>query len=149
MTNIQGITDDYLEKATPKSGEFSKDPDFKDKNGEEKTAEWLYNTFGGNITLLAENKPDGVTNPDYLWNGKLWDLKTPQSINGLDKRVRHGLHQIANNSGGIVVDIKKMNVRIEAIIEKINERINSSAQDNLDVIICKDLVLLKVLRYKK
>lgn len=50
--------------------------------GELEIAEWLENTFGGEIFMLPRiNIPKGIKTADYLWNGEYWDLKTP-SIKG-------------------------------------------------------------------
>lgn len=149
ISNMIDVTEEYKKNATPHVGEKIKEDGFEDKNGEEQTADWLYETFGGNIILLAETNPDGVSNPDYLWNNKLWDLKAPQTLNGVDKRVRHGLHQIADNSGGLIVDITNLDQDIDKIYNKIENRVKSSAQDDLDIIICRSQKIIKIVRYKK
>ena len=143
------VTEEYKRKAQPKTGDIIKPRGFEDKNGEEKTAKWLHELFGGQITLLPETAPEGKPNPDYRWNGKFWDLMIPETPNGLDKRVRHGVHQIAGDSGGIIIDIKKLEMDEKEIERRIRKRISQSAQDDLDVIICNDSELIKVIRYKK
>ena len=125
------------------------DPLFEDKNGEERTAQWLHDTFGGDITLLPETNPEGQSNPDYLWNGKLWDLKAPQSLNGINKRLKHGLEQIRLNPGGVAIDIVNTDANLQDIEQVIQNRLRVSAKSDVDVIIKNDDKLIKVIRYKK
>lgn len=92
------VTDEWLKNAKPNSHKVKEQFyfDYKstryyvdgknvvlDYSKEElRIAEWLENTFGGEIYMLPRiNKPDGIKTADYLWNGEYWDLKTP-SIKG-------------------------------------------------------------------
>lgn len=107
---IEDVTEEYMDAATPGNGYIGREENFREKDHEDEIAmaDWLHKTFGGNIILLGESnmKPD----PDYLWNEKLWDLKTPDKANRntFEKRVRHGLKQIAENPGGLIIDAGKM-----------------------------------------
>ena len=143
------VTEEYKRKALPKTGGIIKPIGFEDKNGEEETAIWLHDLFGGKLTLLPETAPEGEPNPDYNWNGKLWDLKIPETPNGLDKRIRHGVHQISGNSGGIIIDIRNLEIDEEEIERRIRKRVSQSAQDDLDIIIRNGSELIKIIRYKK
>ena len=148
-STILDITEEFLSNATPKKGEFDIVTGFKEKNGEEKAAKWLHDTFGGDIKLLPENNPEGQSNPDYLWNGKLWDLKSPESLNGVSKRLKHGLEQINSNPGGIVIDIKGVEDDLSEIERVINNRLRVSAKSDVDVIVLNNNRLVKVIRHKK
>lgn len=93
------------------------------KNQKEiENAEWLINTFGGEITLLT--KTDRLR-PDYLWNGELWDLKTPEGISGnsVDKLVHHGMKQIISNPGGILLNLEQEDIDLERAIDIAKRRI--------------------------
>ncbi len=103
--NYIDATKDYLEKATPNSHEIKYDDYFIDdnsikhpiegketvhpipKSGDEyNMALWLKETFGGDIHIVPRitdisNSGLKVPTPDYRWNNKKWDLKTP-TLNG-------------------------------------------------------------------
>ena len=143
------VTQEYIDNANPGNGAYTIEKGFENKNGELQTGNWLFSKFGGDLRFLAENNPDGTSNPDYLWRGKLWDLKTPEMPSGVDKLTRKGLHQIARNSGGIVMDVKNLDLTINQIESGVKKRIKSSAQADLDFILCNDNKLIKILRYKK
>ena len=144
------VTDEYIKTAKPNSGTFKKEENFRDVNGEEKIAEWVHHTmFGGDITLLADNNPEGECNPDYLWNNKLWDLKSPTSSkhSTLEKRIKHGIDQIAKNPGGVIIDITESQTNIGEIEKIVNEIAPRKAVKNTDFII-KDGDDFKIIRQK-
>lgn len=122
------ITEDFIRESTPGIGTISKEKGYKESNNETGIAKWLLEKFGGSITLLADNNPDGELNPDYIWNGKIWDLKSPvtDKMNTLKKRVKHGVEQIAANPGGVIVDLSKSTLGSKDVIEVLHtaERID-------------------------
>ena len=63
------------------------------------------------MTLLT--KKYDKKSPDYKWDGKLWDLKTPQGASGVDKLIHQGIYQIFENPGGILLDCSSPNIDIE------------------------------------
>ncbi len=64
---------------------------------EKDVAEWLENTFGGELYMLPRvNKPDGIMTADYLWNNEYWDLKT---IIGSGKQVLY--HSVYKKVGKV------------------------------------------------
>ena len=79
MKNVElrDVTKEFLAKATPGIGNISYEEGFNYKYGkhEKLTALWLLETFGGEIILLKQNGGYMIKNPDYKWNGKLWELK--------------------------------------------------------------------------
>ena len=144
------VTSEYIINARPHSGQVSVDSFFnpKDHDDEVIAAKWLNGTFGGDILILGEKL--GQENPDYLWNNKLWDLKTPESTKNLSKRIQKGLSQIHNNPGGIVCDIRKLQKKeLQEIEDMINARMKTSLKGSVDVIIIDGETLLKINRYKK
>lgn len=102
----ENITQSFLESSTPGIGEMIKEDGFKDVNDEESIANWIFNTFGGRITLRSD--VGDQLSPDYLWDGKFWDLKSLETntFNTLEKRLKHGLKQIESSPGGLVYNIK-------------------------------------------
>ena len=56
---------------------------------------------------LAESKEKNKRSPDYLWYKKLWEFKSPESKNGINKRMQLGVNQILENPGGLIIDMKK------------------------------------------
>lgn len=147
--NWTDVTELYYAQASPGKGQYIKENRFTDKNGEEKVGNLIYKVFGGDLLLLSENNPDGDTNPDYEWKKKLWDLKTPKTLNGVDKRVRHGLHQIFKNPGGLIIDIRRLQIDQNEIEEKIRKRVRSSSKQSVDIMIINDDQIIKVMRYNK
>lgn len=76
--------------------------------------------------------------PDYLWNDKLWELKTPKSTNGSDKLIHRGIHQIAVIPGGILVDCSDGNVNTKKVIEIATRRLQRSKHGRSITIIVRD-----------
>ncbi|WP_311492941.1 hypothetical protein [uncultured Megasphaera sp.] len=98
---IETITDE-LKKRKRSPGEciYDKDYDVNKNRNEVIMAQWLYKRFGGNIKLLTAVNEQNKKTPDYLWDGKYWDLKSISSEKAADSAIRHGLKQIADNPGG-------------------------------------------------
>ncbi len=113
----------------PGKSSLSRESGFKEKDRTDEiaAAEALFRHFGGSVTLLAEKSfNDG--NPDYLWNGRLWDLKKPSRIKNPGKLVQKGLSQIFGNPGGSVIDISNMKDPPEKAEKAIEERLQISDQ---------------------
>lgn len=129
---VTDVTKEYLQNATPGVGNQQKRDGFRDKNGEEKTANKLQIMLGGDIELLPENN-----NPDYLWKQKLWDLKSPTSgsWNTLDGHVRKGLKQIKSNAGGLIFDLTNISTSQRDATEMIIQSASGRARQTIDVIV--------------
>ena len=123
----------------------------KMKEEEISVAEWIKNTFGGNIKIINERLDYSKKSPDYLWDNKLWDLKTVSTNKAANSAVRSGLRQIKTNPGGIVLDYGNYDVEMQEIEKVILRRMNSSlyqTKNGVDIIVkTKDEV--KVIKYKK
>lgn len=107
---VTDVTASFLRESTPGKGTITKGKGFHDQNGEYENAEWLKRKFGGKIECLGEK--DGQLNPDYRWNitkadGAFWDLKISGSSKErtLENIIRHGMHQIEKDAGGIIIDM--------------------------------------------
>ena len=103
-------------------------------------ANWMLGTFGGEITLLADNNPEGEANPDFLRNGKLWDLKTPRSSkeNTISQRIRHGLWQIEKKPGGVIIDFSKSKLEYAEAVRIVDEYANKRADKPTVFVVKKD-----------
>ena len=143
------VTAEYLASASPGKGSLKEEDGFNKKthSSELKIAHILIDIFGSDITLLAEDY--SKENPDYVWRGKLWDLKSPNKPGNLGKLIKKGLSQIFSNPGGIVLDISGLTITELKVQGILRERLATSMKSSVDVIIIKNSRLVKVLRYKK
>lgn len=145
------VLNDYIENATPGVGTITYEDGYKPgKHANEiKTAQWLHDVYGGDIVLLNELNADGVKRADYLWRGKLWDLKSTTTEKAADNAVRSGLKQIIENPGGIILDYGDNEVLLENVEKIVNERVLRGKSPDLDIMIISKGKAVKVLRYKK
>lgn len=150
-TKITDVTGEYLKNATPGQGLITYDVDYKaGKHKEEiKIAEWLHSTFGGDIKLLNESDVLGVKMPDFIWRGKLWELKTTSTRNATDNAVRKAIKQIQDNPGGIILDYGENEINLEALVTVISKRVTRGTLKEVDVLMLGKGELMKALRYKK
>lgn len=111
-------------------------------------AERIHKLFGGNLVLRSEDTEEGEYNPDYLWNDKLWDLKTTTTEKSANSALRHGLQQIASNPGGIILNFEDRKIVYEELLDVIEKRMHWNRLKRVDI-----LILLqdeyRVLRYIK
>ncbi len=115
----EDITQRYINNSKPKiSFKYSKPK----TSTEVVVAQKLFDMFGGELEVLNEVNPEGIPNPDYLWNGELWELKNPKSEKGINSALKKGLKQIQNNPGGVVLDIGK-EINFEEATENIEKRL--------------------------
>ena len=134
--HYEDVTKEYLKNATPREGRYVEMDGFKDVNGEKEAVQWIYNTFGGNITLLAEDRPDGEKNPDFLWNGALWELKTPTTEKASNSAIRQGLKQIKDNPGGIMLNYGEKEINYRKLLEVIELRMQwKRSVEKVDILI--------------
>lgn len=146
----EDVTEEYLRTATPGQGEITYDEGYEvgKHSGEIKTAQWLRDTFGGDIRLLKEAEEADKLTPDYVWRGKCWELKGTGSISGADSHLRHALKQILENTGGVIINLNKT-VDMEALERQLFRRFLRSGIRGLDLMLLQDGKLHKVVRYKK
>lgn len=136
---VKEITASFFEGKTPGKGSVNYEEAFVNKNNEKENAEWLLKTFGGNIICLSESNEDNVLSPDYLWNGKYWDLKTIKSskVSTVKKRIKKGLRQIEKGIGGVLVDATYSNMEVEDIKDVMNKITESHFPNEAVVIVRK------------
>lgn len=146
---LSDVTDQYsYQEAT--DIEYEEGYEISKKHKDEiEVAKFLHSKFGGSIKLLKEANKDKVKTPDYLWNGKLWDLKTTTSEKAADGAIKRGLVQIAPNPGGIILDYRGYNIDINNMLEIAADRIFRSSKFDLDImtIFAEDDYM--IFRYKK
>lgn len=142
---------EYIQNATPGVGSITYEDGYKPGKhpNEIKTANWLHDVFGGDIVLLNESGDSGQKMPDYLWRGKLWDLKNPTTAKAADDRLRSGLKQILSNPGGIILDYGENEVDIEELDRIINSRMRFNENRSVDVMVLSGGEVKRILRYKK
>lgn len=147
----ENVTEEYQRAATPGQGTVTYEDGYQIKghHDEIKMADWIHRTFGGDIKLLAESKVQGDKTPDFLWNGRFWELKGVTSKNSIDRAVREAAKQIRAIPGGIILDISASDLSIEEIEAAIGQRIPRIALDSVDALLVAGEQLEKILRYKK
>lgn len=69
-------------------------------------ARWLLKKFDGIVYLVTESDQKNTKLPDFIWDGRLWDLKTPVGCGKrtIDNQFKKIHKQIGNNPGGIIID---------------------------------------------
>ena len=69
-------------------------------------ARWLLKKFDGIVYLVTESDQKNTKSPDFIWDGRPWDLKTPVGCGKrtIDNQFKKIHKQIGNNPGGIIID---------------------------------------------
>ena len=112
-------------------------------------ADWLVETFGGDVKLLKESNEAGVKTPDYLWKGRLWEHKTASSINSIDKQLQTGIQQIAKNPGGVIIELEEANgLTSDEIHNAITNRIKRKEyQEQIKVVVKKGNDIIDIIKH--
>jgi len=150
--NYNIVTKEWLGNATPNSHPVL-DQLFYDYNGvrylvdgkkvvldyskkEREVAEWLKNTFGGEIKMIPKvNIPEGIKTPDYIFRGESWDLKIPK---GSGKRtIEDLLKRNRKQSKNFIIDISFMKNKDDDIRKQIIKLFNSKTTNWIYKIIIK------------
>lgn len=148
-SGLVDVRSEYLKKATPGIGSLKYDAgyDLVRHADEIKTAQWLHDHLGGDIVLLNEANNYKSMTPDYLWNGKMWDLKTASTEKSANSAVRHGLKQIQENPGGIILNYGENNISVDLLTDVLKKRLSASATQNVDILVLSHDELLAVQRF--
>lgn len=150
---IDDVTEQYKKSRNAGKGQLSFDKNFaiKEHPSEMEIAKWVLKNIGGNIKLLQEVNAANVRTPDYIWNGKYWDLKEARSINAIDKAIRHGVGQIENNPGGFIIKWvgPSEGYDVDKIKATIKKRLERSAPDDTTIVFVKDDKLIFAIKRKK
>lgn len=114
-------------------------------------ANWISQKYGGKIELLNRSDESGVKTPDYMWDNKLWELKSVSTVKAPDSALRKGIQQIQANPGGIILNFGKNEVEIGEAMNIIDDRLKRSGKFDFDVMILQNNNVTKYIRnkYKK
>lgn len=145
------VTDKYISEATPSSGKITVLDGYKMRTHQEeiKVAQWILETFGGDIVLLPESTIPGEQTSDYFWNGEAWELKTISSIKAAEAAIRKGLHQMGGKNGGIILDCSFQLRGLMELIDSIDRRMRGGFLQSTDIMIKHNSQIVRILRYKK
>ena len=140
-------TREYIDNATPGEGTLRIEVGVKvDERQEEiNGGQWLLDHLGGDIVVRAEH--DKQLNPDYLWNGKLWDLKTITSEKAADAAMRKGIKQIAKIPGGVFLDCRGTKMDRAVLFDVVANRARQKSFDSIDVLMLFDDGHFEIRRY--
>lgn len=149
--NVVDVKKEYLRNAEAGVGTIRSDDGYSHTShkDEVKASQWILKNFGGNISLKNESKEDGVHTADYLWDGLLWDLKTPEG-NGkrtIDNQFKNISKQISDAPGGMIMDCSNLSFTNNEIIAMTSKRIRLNHFEG-DVIIKRDNTVISILRNK-
>lgn len=86
--------------------------------------------------------------PDYVWNGKYWELKTLSSARAADSALRTAAKQIQENPGGVILELAD-GIELAELESVLSGRFRRVGIDEVDILIMSQNMLKKVLRYKK
>lgn len=150
--NYIDITSEWLETATPNSHTVEDRQYFEYKGNrynvdgknvvldyslkEKEIAEWLENTFGGEIYMLPRiNNPEGIQTADYLFRGEYWDLK---EIIGKGKHtLDSAIKKKKSQSNNFIFDMSNSEITVESISKQLNLIYKSKDRKWVDKIIVK------------
>lgn len=148
----EDVTAEYFGTAKPGEGSISYDNgyDVSSHKHEVQMANFLFEKFGGDLTLLKERNIKDVKTPGYVWNSKYWDLKNVSSEKAAYSAVRNGIKQIIKNPGGLILDYRNTDKNnLQLIINQIDDRMQRTKVENADIMIILENNRIKIYRYKK
>lgn len=146
------ITDEVIKTSKPGVGSYSFDEETIEND--RKTAQWLFNTFGGNIHVLKEQSDIGKM-PDAIWNNKYWEFKAPTTKNAIDDRLRKANKQILEAlirdgdldcERGILVDISDSVLENDIAVQEIIRRSIQRRKGPTTILVKKGEELLKAIQ---
>ena len=115
---------------------------------EKEVGEWLSKKFGVNVQHVPKvNFPLGVPTPDYLINGKRFDLKeiSGHGKNVVDNNMRKSKKQ-ANN---FVIELERTDISAEEVLKQLNNIYRSGRRDVDIVIVKRGKQLVDIVQKKK
>lgn len=150
-STVKDVTKKYLDDARPRMGKVRYENGYRAKNhrAEIEIANQIRALFGGKIVLLKEKNAQGAKTPDYLWRGKMWELKTISTEKAADNAVRSALKQIREKPGGIILQCAD-SANVDEIIKIADARAMRNLDFDFDIVALNENgTLLFVRRYKK
>lgn len=143
------VTQEYIDTATPGEGVITRDKDYQVENHKKEIefADWIHNNFGGDIHIQQEHT--GEKSADYIWRGKSWELKSPESQDGTNSALRKGYEQIRTNPGGVMINYGDYDVDLDFVLSAIVKRMQWYRGETMDIMLVHRGKVSKILRYKK
>ncbi len=150
---IKDVTKEHLHTKARKAGEITVPQQSfyakSDHREEIRIGQLLHEKLGGEFQLLTEVNQQHIKTPDYMWNGRYWELKNISSINAANNAIRKGLKQISENPGGLILWINSSDIDMQELLIEIVNRLYRSAAFTTTIIIGHHNEIAKVLRYTK
>lgn len=147
------VTEEYDKSAKPNEGDWFTETGYREGDDHEQlisTAETVLKKYGGDIEFLAEDSDEGEPNPDWLWRGKLWDVKCPTSMNAIKQRLGTGVYQIKDNPGGVILNLYDFDISQHDIWRAINGRMKQThCKYDVDIMVIQKGEVTLFLRYTK
>lgn len=163
------ITDETLKNATPNIGKVINRKYFVDKNGtkyivdgknvefnpseeEIRMANWLKETFGGNIYLNPKvNYPENVATSDYLWNNEFWDLKViGKKAISETRAVDNVIKKAKKQTNNFVLDITNNKLKRNMIENQVKKIYSTKGREWVEkIIIVDNYKLIKIYQRNK
>ena len=143
------VTDEYIVNSMVNNGEIIYDDNFKKELSHEEVivAKYIHQVLGGDIKLLWHKNYCDEGSPDYVWNGRLWELKTPSELSNVPWQTRKAISQISktlhgtmqDKQGGIIFDCVNMD-DVQRVIDKVIEDISDPRSKYItgDIFFLKD-----------
>lgn len=144
------VTEEYTDTER-KKGKVTYDKNLNPEKSKEevKIARWLRDRFGGDVHIRRElYESEGIKYCDYIWRGKNWELKSPETLKSPDRILETALAQIKKNPGGIILDYQSDEFDLERIVNGAKRRMENCGFD-VDLMILHKGKLICVKRYKK
>lgn len=106
---VDNVQSEYIKNNDAMAGSSIAQDDYYGKNDHTKKLEyarWLLKKFDGIVYLVTESNEKNTKLPDFIWGGRLWDLKTPVGCGKrtIDNQFKKIHKQTGNNPGGIIID---------------------------------------------
>ncbi|GAX46776.1 minor capsid protein [Pseudolactococcus reticulitermitis] len=128
------------------------DVTFSHDEFEHKVAHVLVDNFGGRVELLPEiHNPKYTKNPDYLFNGELFELKTPKPKNngGSVENFKQVIKRALKQTPKVIINIEKYEIDVEEILNSMGRIFNSPDIKDLDtLIIVNDKTIIDIFKRK-
>ncbi len=133
------VTKEWLKKANPNSHEVLDSYFYISKNKiyivdgsknvvldyslkELEVANWIENTFGGEIYMNPRvNVPEKVKTADYWWNGEYWDLKELKDSTSLTRAIDNAIKDCEGQSHNFIIDITGCRIPLNNIIHQVHK----------------------------
>lgn len=159
------VTQEWLDNAMPNSHKV-KDRQYFEKDGikyqvdgknvvldysnkEKEVAEWLENTFGGDVYMNPRvNYPKGINTADYYWNDEYWDLKEIQGSTSVIRAVDNSIKDYKEQTSNFIIDATCCKLDNDIIINQVKNTFNKQHKLYREwvnkIIVKRDNELIKV-----